>query len=65
MPDLDQPQPAYREQGAQGLDAGYDSDMSLEAYDLSEGPNTEGEASDVSLCWRFCPVFGLAGLVTC
>ena len=25
-------------------DAGYDSDMSLEAYDLSEGPNSEGES---------------------
>ena len=24
------------------MDAGYDSDMSLEAYDLSEGPNTDG-----------------------
>ncbi|CAL5229633.1 g12997 [Coccomyxa viridis] len=32
--------PLPSEQG-QGADAGYDSDMSLEAYDLSEGPKTD------------------------
>ena len=35
----------YRGQGA---DAGYDSDMSLEAYDLSEGPKTDGASLSVS-----------------
>jgi hypothetical protein len=29
-------------------DAGYDSDMSLEAYDLSEGSNSEGESLPIT-----------------
>jgi len=32
----------YREADGPEVDAGYDSDVSLEAFDLSEGPNTEG-----------------------
>ncbi len=32
----------YRDPDGQAVDAGYDSDLSLEAFDLSEGPNTEG-----------------------
>ena len=47
MPSLLKNLTLYREQGNQGPDAGYDSDMSLEAYDLSEGPNTEGGFSNM------------------
>lgn len=29
-------------------DAGYDSDVSLEVYDLSEGPNNEGDSLPIT-----------------
>jgi len=38
----------YRGADIQGVDAGYDSDVSLEAFNLSEGPNTEGANSGTS-----------------